>query len=116
MHARRNLRIVAMAALLLMLAGCAKMNAALGKQWVEVSFSANTSVAAELQIRAACSHVPNTRPEALPPQRSWNVMMNAVRYDVTTASDANVAALDECLSKFKSVQGTTVQNVGDEGD
>ena len=31
-----------------------------------VDFNANTSVATLLKVRAACSHVPNVRAEALP--------------------------------------------------
>jgi len=116
MHARARVRVTATAVLLLMLAGCAKMDAALDKQWVTVSFSANTTVAQELQVRAACSHVPNVRPIALPAHRTLINSMNAVAYNTTNASDGNVAELQECLAKFKFVQGMTQQSAGDEGD
>jgi hypothetical protein len=42
--------------------------------------------------------------------------MNAVEYNTTNASDGNVAELQECLAKFKFVQGITQQTAGDEGD
>jgi len=49
------------------LAGCAKFDAALGQQWATVNFNANTPVTTILQVRTACSHIPNVRAEALPP-------------------------------------------------
>jgi hypothetical protein len=42
--------------------------------------------------------------------------MSAVEYNTTNASDGNVAELQKCLSKFKSVEGITQQDAGDEGD
>jgi hypothetical protein len=105
-----------LAAALLALSGCAKMNAALSKQQLMVTFGTHTSVAAELKIRAACSHVANAPPLALPRQRTWNVMLNAVGYNVTNASDANTAELEKCLSRFKSVRGVSAQEAGDAGD
>jgi hypothetical protein len=116
MLARAKVRATATAVLLLVLTGCAKMDAALSKQWVTVSFSANTTVAQELQVRAACSHVPNVRPMALPSHRTLINSMSAVAYNTTNASDGNVAELQECLSKFKFVQGITQQSAGDEGN
>jgi hypothetical protein len=116
MQARAKVRVAATAVLLLVLTGCAKMDAALDKQWVTVSFSANTTVAQELHVRAACSHVPNVRPMALPSHRTLINSMSAVAYNTTNASDGNVAQLQECLSKFKFVQGITQQTAGDEGD
>jgi hypothetical protein len=53
---------------------------------------------------------------AVPKQRSLINMINAVEYSTTNASDGNVAELQECLTKFKSVQGMTEQDNGDEGD
>ncbi len=50
----------------MLLAGCAKFDAALGQQWAVVQFKTNTPVATQLKVRAACSHVPNVRPERLP--------------------------------------------------
>jgi len=116
MQARMKVRVVATAVLLLVLTGCAKIDASLDKQWVTVSFNANTTVAQELKVRAACSHIPNVRPMAVPKKRSLINMMNAVEYDTTNASDGNVAELQECLTKFKSVQGISEQDAGDEGD
>jgi hypothetical protein len=104
-----------LAVTLLALSGCAKMDAALSRQQLMVSFGAHTSVAAELKVRAACSHITNAPPMALPRQRTWNVMMNAVGFNVTNASDADTARLEKCLTQFKSVQGVTATEAGDEG-
>jgi hypothetical protein len=95
--------------------GCAKMDAALNKQWITVSFYPGTSVATVLQVRAACSHIQNTPPVALPAKHSVINMMYGVRYDLTNASPANEARLEGCLQKFKSVQGVDPGNAGDEG-
>jgi hypothetical protein len=116
MRARANVRVGVAAVLLLVLSGCAKMDAALDKQWVVVSFKSSTSVAAELKVRAACSHIPNVRPIAVPKKRTLINMMSAVEYNTTNASDGNVAELQKCLSKFTSVEGITQQDAGDEGD
>ena len=91
------------------------MDAALSKQTAVVSFSSNTSVATELKVRSACSRIPNVRPAPLPGRRTVLNMLSAVQYDVTHASDANIAELDTCLTKFKSVQGINFQNAADSG-
>jgi hypothetical protein len=105
-----------LAVALLALSGCAKMDAALDQQQIVVTFGTNTSVAGELKVRAACSHIPNAPPTALPKQRTWNVMLNAVGFDVTNASDGDTARLEKCLTQFKSVQGVTATEAGDAGD
>ncbi len=94
-------------------AGCAKFDAALGKQWAVVHFQPNTSVATLLKVRAACSHVPNARPEALPPSRKGLDMIYSVRFRTDNASDANLAQLQECLQKFPSVTGIDFEDTGD---
>ena len=103
------------AAAALALAGCAKMDASLGKQTATVTFSSTTSVATLLRVRAACSHVPNVQPEPLPSKRTAGTMMDSLVYTTTNASDANLAQLQECLQKFSSVQGIDFEDAGDEG-
>jgi hypothetical protein len=95
--------------------GCAKMDASLNKQWMTVQFNPGTSVATELQVRTACSHIQNTPPIALPAKHSVINMMYAVRYNTTNSSPANEAQLQRCLQKFKSVQSLDAEDVGDEG-
>jgi hypothetical protein len=96
--------------------GCAKMDATLDKQWMTVDFNPGTSVATELQVRAACSHIENTPPEALPAKHSVINMMYGVVYNTTNSSLANVTQLTTCLQKFKAVQSLEPDDTGDEGD
>ncbi len=95
--------------------GCAKMDAAMDKQWMVVDFNPGTTVATALQVRAACSHVQDTPPMALPARHSVINIMYGVRYDTTNSSPANLAQLQTCLGKFPSVQGVDPEDVGDEG-
>ena len=97
------------------LTGCAKMDAALAQQWMVVDFSQGTSVATALQVRAACSHIQNAPPLALPAKHSVAAVVYDIRFDTTNATPANVAELQVCLQKFPSVQGVTPQDTGDEG-
>jgi hypothetical protein len=113
---RAGLVTAGAAALAMSLGGCAKFDAALGKQWVEVTFKPSTSVTQLLRIRAACSHIPNVTPLPFPKQHTVLNLMAGVRYDTTTATDSNVARLQECLQKFPAVQGFTPMDTGDEGD
>jgi hypothetical protein len=112
---RRLVRLALAAALIVVLGGCAKMDAALDKTWVVVNFKPNTTLPVLEKVRTACSHVPNVRAEALPTQHTVINLMSGVRYDTTNATDANVAELQECLQKFSSVQGFTPEDTGDEG-
>lgn len=91
------------------------MSAALGKQWVDVTFKPDTSVTTIEKVRAACAHVPNIRPEPLPRKHTVLNLMAGVRFDTTKASDANVAQLEICVQRFRSVQGFTPQDSGDAG-
>lgn len=101
---------------LLGITGCAKMDSALDQQWIVVNFSPSTSVAAALHVRAACSHIQNTPPLALPSKLSVPNIMYGVRYDTTNSSPANVAQLQTCLEKFGSVvQGLSPEDTGDAG-
>lgn len=96
-------------------AGCAKFNSSLGQQWATVSFKPDTSAPTVLQVRAACSHVPNVRAEALPRQRDPDTLMYSVTYRTDNASDANLAQLQQCLERYPSVAGVNFQDAGDEG-
>jgi hypothetical protein len=111
----RYVTVVAAAAAVLALAGCAKFDAALSKQWLTVNFKPNTPVATMLRVRVACSHVPNTYPAALPRKRTEATMLDELTYITTNASDADLARLQVCLQKFRSVVGFTPGDVGDEG-
>ncbi|HXP18070.1 MAG TPA: hypothetical protein VN840_00355 [Streptosporangiaceae bacterium] len=94
-------------------AGCAKMSAALGQQWIVVLFNPNTTVATARHVTQACSHVPNLH---LAPVRAVSGdpgMIGSARYDATNATDANMAELQQCLQRFPSVQGFNLIQPGD---
>jgi hypothetical protein len=97
------------------LAGCAKFDSALGQQWVTVDFQSNTSIATMLKVRAACAHIPNVVPEALPRDRTPVTMNGAVTYQTNNASDANLAQLQQCLQRFPSVAGMDPEDSGEDG-
>jgi hypothetical protein len=105
----------AVAVLAIALTGCARFDAALSKQWLTVNFKPNTSIPTLLKVRAACSHLPNVHPVALPRHRTTVDMIDALTYITTNASDADMARLQLCLEKFRSVAGFTPGDAGDEG-
>jgi len=105
----------AAATLIATLTGCAKMDAALSQQWMTVQFFPGTTVAAELQVRTACSHMQDTPPLALPAKRSVINMMYGVRFDTTNSSPAELAGLQTCLEQFKAVQSVDPESAADEG-
>ncbi len=91
------------------------MAAALDKQWMTVQFSPNTTMATALHVRAACSHIQNAPPLALPARQSLINTMYGIRFDTTNASPANLSQLQTCLQQFKSVLGVNPQSAGGEG-
>jgi hypothetical protein len=97
------------------LTGCSQMDAALSKQWMVVDFYPSTSIGAALQVRTACSHVQNVHPMALPAKHSVINIMYGVRFDTTNASPGDLARLETCLQKFKSVAGENSEDAGGEG-
>jgi hypothetical protein len=97
------------------MAGCSKFDAALGQRWATVNFKPNTSIATLLKVRTACSHIPNVRAEALPRKQTPATMMYALTYRTDNASDANLAQLQQCLTRFPSVAGIQFGDAGDAG-
>lgn len=94
------------------LGGCAKFDAALGKQEMVVHFKDGTATATRLKVRAACSHIPQARPEALPTNHLASDNLYNVIYRVDNASNAQLARLESCLQKYPSVTGIDVQTPG----
>jgi hypothetical protein len=93
-------------------AGCSQFDAALGKQELVVTFRAGTSQDAMTQARAACSNIPNSAPEPMPTAANVTSGAYDVRFRIDHASDADIARLQTCLSRFKSVQGVNVEQAG----
>jgi len=99
----------------LTLAGCAKFNEALSQRWVDVSFRAGTTVAQVKQVRAACSHVPNVTVQKIQRNQPEIDIVQGLRFNTTNASDANVAPLQVCVSKFPAAVGFNPQDASDSG-
>jgi hypothetical protein len=95
------------------LGGCAKFDATFGKQEMVVSFKSGTTTATRLKVRAACSHIPEARPEALPTDHLASDNLYDVIYRVDNASSAQLARLESCLQKYPSVAGVDLQTPGD---
>ena len=116
MAVRRSATAVASAGFVLAaLTGCSQMDAALSKQWMVVDFGPSTSITTALHVRTACSHIQNVPPMALPAKHSVINIMYGVRFDTTNASPADLARLQTCLQKFKSVAGVNPEDAGGEG-
>jgi len=92
-----------------LLAGCAKMDAALGQQRLTVQLAPNTTLAAAKHLTAACSHIHGVRPE---PVKLAGGAVGSVQFNSTNATDADLARLQECLQRFHAVQGFTVNEPG----
>jgi len=98
------------------LAGCSQFDAALGQRQAVVTFTASTTLAQRMAVRAACAKTPNVTPQPLPSNMSSPYALDQVIYQINQASDADVALLEKCLAKFPSVAGVTLQDSSDEGN
>ncbi|MBO0813845.1 MAG: hypothetical protein J2P30_01625 [Actinobacteria bacterium] len=97
--------VTAATALCLATAGCASFDRALGRREAVVQFQSNTPTAEMLKVRAACSHLAAAKPEPIPRHVPKIDLPDAVRYEVSQASDAQIARLTQCLDRFPSVTG-----------
>jgi hypothetical protein len=93
------------AALCLATAGCASFNRAFGKREAVVQFQPNTPATEMLKVRAACSHLAAAKPEPIPAHALKVDLPDDIRYEVSQASDAQIARLTQCLDRFPSVVG-----------
>lgn len=97
--------LAAALALGLAAAGCATFDATFGKREAVVQFQPETTNAARLKVRAACAHLPHATPEPVPTGEPAADMTYDVRYRVDKASDGDLAKLQQCLQRFRSVVG-----------
>ena len=95
------------------LTGCAQFNKALGQQQALVSFRSGTPVSVRLQVRAACDKLPDVSAAPIPRGVPSQSAVSVIVYRVTGASNADIARLQVCLSKFPSVQGLDLQDSSD---
>jgi hypothetical protein len=96
-------------------AGCARFDAALGKQQAIVSFRSGTSDTEKLTVRSACGSLPEVTPQKIPDLKTYPYALNQLTFSVTNASDAQVVTLEKCLQKFPAVLGVTLQDSSDTG-
>jgi hypothetical protein len=113
---RRMLALGTAVAAVIVLAGCSQFDAALGQRQAVVNFRSGTSVAQRLAVRAACAKTPSVTAAPLPSDMNSPYALEQVIYQIDKASNAEVAMLEECLSKFPSVTGVTLQDSSDEGN
>ncbi|MDR0341800.1 MAG: hypothetical protein LBI49_01575 [Nocardiopsaceae bacterium] len=103
----------AAAALLALTAGCSTFNASLGQQEAVIQFKPGTPDHTRLAVRAACSHIPGAKVEPLPTDAVASDRLNNVRFQVGGASDAQLARLQQCVSRFRSVAGIEFSSPND---
>lgn len=104
------------AAAVVALAGCAQFDAALGQRQAVVSFRTGTPVSQRLAVRSACAKVPQVTAQPLPSDMSSPYALHQLTFEITHASDADVARLETCLARFPSVAGVTLRDSSDQGN
>lgn len=112
-RARRLL--VAGLALAMLVAGCSRFNASLSQRQAIVTFHSGSSVTQRLTVRAACAKVPAVTAPPLPADLRSPYALQPLIYRIDRATDAQVAMLEKCLSKYPSVAGITLQDSSDTG-
>ncbi len=100
-------------AALLGVSGCSQFDKALGQQQALVSFKDGTPVSVRLHVRTACGKLPNVSAAPIPSGVPLSSAVAEVVYRVDNAGPADIARLQECLSKFPSVQGMNLQDSTD---
>jgi hypothetical protein len=112
----RRLLAAGTVAAVAVLAGCAKFDAALGQRQAVVTFSDNATLAQRLAVRTACARTPNVTAQPLPSNMNSPYALQQVIYQINQASNADVALLEKCLTKYPFVVGVTLQDSADEGN
>jgi hypothetical protein len=97
-------------ALCLAAGGCASFDRAFGKREAVVQFQPNTPAAEMLKVRAACSHLAAAKPAPIPRHGLKVQLPDDIRYEVSQASDAQIARLTQCLDRFPSVTGVELSS------
>ncbi len=115
-RARRLLIAGTMIAAATALVGCSQFDAALGQRQAVVTFTDAATLAQRMAVRTACAKPPNVTPQPLPSDMNSPYALAQVIYQINQASDADVAVLEKCLSKFPTVTGISLQDSSDEGN
>jgi hypothetical protein len=113
---RRLLAAATMIAAAAALAGCSQFDAALGQREAIVTFTDSATLAQRMAVRTACAKPPNVTPQPLPSNMNAPYALAQVIYKINQASNADVAVLEKCLSKFPMVAGISLQDSSDQGN
>ncbi len=97
------------------LAGCSQFDAALGQRQAIVSFHAGTPLSQRLAVRSACGKVPAVTAQPLPSDLNSPYALHQLTFQITHATDAEIAQLQQCVQRFPSVAGMTLQDSSDQG-
>ena len=114
-RARASLALGAVLAVTVV-AGCSQFDAALGQRQAIVTFSDSATLAQRLAVRTTCAKIPDVTPQPLPANLNTAYALPQVIYQINQASNADIARLQECVSKFPAVTGFTLQDSSDEGN
>jgi hypothetical protein len=104
-------RAALVALALALAAGCGHLADNLRQREIVVRFVPGATPAQHREVRSACDHFTNARPEPLPTSTLRSVRLSDVRFRVDDADDAELARLESCLTRFRFVQG--VDDTGD---
>ena len=105
--------IIPLAFTLLGVTGCSQFDTSLGQQRAHVSFASGTSNQVRLQVRAACGKLRNVSPAPVATSVPLSSALSEVVYQIDNADPADVARLEVCLQKFKSVTGIAISDSTD---
>jgi hypothetical protein len=98
---------------LLGVTGCSQFDKALGRRQAFISFKDGTPVSVRLHVRAACAKPPNVSAAPIPTSVPLSSAVDEIVYQVSNASNADIARLQECLARFPSVQGIDLHDSSD---
>ena len=80
-----------------------------------VSFRQGTPLSQRLAVRSTCAKVPAVKAQPLPSDLNSPYALQQVTFRIDHATDADVARLETCLTKFPAVVGITLQDSSDMG-
>ena len=98
------------------LAGCSQFDAALGQRQAIVSFRDEHAYGPEAGHPYGLHQGAGRDPAGAPVGPYFSLRAPAADLPGSHASDADVASLEKCLSKFPSVAGVTLQDSSDDGN
>src|ERR1700747_2429130 len=96
-------------------AGCSQFDAPLGQRQAVVSFRQGTPLSQRLAVRSTCAKVHAVKAQPLPSDLNSPYALQQVTFRIDHATDADVARLETCLTKFPAVVGITLQDSSDMG-